>query len=153
MGKILYCDTNNIFHISYNDWKQIKICLAYISIKYIHLFIQNNTNNTIICDDFKNIVSNFIEQINNNHNVSLHDIYTFYKNFSQTITFLNLQGIYSFFDDQLTSYTYDTSIHIINIIDVLYPIFCDDIAMNNIISGIRNIHYYSVENKKPLFIN
>ena len=158
MGLILFCNLNNKFHITYNDWTKVIIYLALTSLNYINNIIQKNILNDAHYDNFKNSLINLTEQIKNSNIDStnlINLINNFYETFIQIINSLQLQGIKLLLDRTKTSYTYNDSITIINTIDTIEPLIHNetDNMIRNIIKNTYNIHKYSIENKQHVYIN
>jgi hypothetical protein len=156
MGLLVFCNLNNKFHITYNDWTKVIMYLALTSLNYINI-IQKNILNDAQYDNFKNYVINLTEQIKNSNNDSsnlINSINIFYDTFIQILTSLQLQGIKLLMDRTKTSYTYNESINIKNTIDMIEPLMYNetDNMIQHSIKNIYNIHKYSIENNKPIFI-
>jgi len=156
MGLLVFCNLNNKFHITYNDWTKVIVYLALTSLNYINI-IQKNILNDTQYDNFKNYVINLTEQIkNSNHDSSnlINSINIFYDTFIQILTSLQLQGIKLLMDRTKISYTYNESINIKNTLDTIEPLMYNetDNMIRYSIKNIYNIHNYSIENKQPIFI-
>lgn len=156
MGLLVFCNLNNKFHITYNDWTKVIMYLALMSLNYINI-IQQNILNDEQYDNFKNYVINLTEQIKNSNDDNfnlINSINIFYDTFIQILTSLQLQGIKLLMDQTKTSYTYNESIIIKNTIDTIESLMYNetDNMIRHSIKNIYNIHKYSIENKKPIFI-
>jgi hypothetical protein len=156
MGLLVFCNLNNKFHITYNDWTKVIMYLALTSLNYINI-VQKNILNDAQYDNFKNYVINLTKQIkNSNHDSSnlINSINIFYDTFIQILTSLQLQGIKLLMDRTKISYTYNESINIKNTLDTIEPLMYNetDNMIRYSIKNIYNIHNYSIENKQPIFI-
>jgi len=174
MGILIQCNHKKI-QVSYSIWNQVKIYLGSASITYINHIIEQNKLNKLFYDNymidktFVKSLNHLLKNLNNNHMILLHNIILFYKQFIQTITLLQLQGIDLFINQLSEPYTFnhDESINFINTIDTVKSTLDsyndtnndndnnddNNSTMNYYVNHIYNLHKYGTETFIPVLIN